>query len=1390
MKPLKITLLTLLLLPLAAIAQGGPCGINGVCESDRIGISLQELNPCELNETCERSIYAYSYYEDIGSCEWSIAGGSLPSGLNISSGYSGSRYCDGKIYGNPTETGTFNFTVKVNSTNEDSATRDLSIRITDAPEILTESPLYDGEVGVSYSKSFYATSNNLTWSITQGSLPPGLSLDDYGYGYIEGTPATEGSYTFTVGVTNNNSGKSSSKSFSITISMPDQPQIGRDELASGSTGYSYSVYMGSYNYTWSIVQGSLPPGLELNGNYIEGTPTTAGSYAFTVRATNASGTVRKEFIIDIYSGLQITTNTLQEGEVDIQYAYAHDWGCDNYGSGNIWLATTVSDNYSDFGTDWSMVSGSLPNGLYLHEYGCIYGTPTEVGTFSFTVQADVSGRNADYEWVFLESITKELSIKINPPNIPPPEISYSSLPANGMANEEYDGMIVSYGAGNKTWSIAAGSLPPGLEFEGDGNYCFIYGFPTTAGSYTFTVRVTNVVGYDEKEYTIVIETPTAPVITTNSLYGGMVNEHYDAYIGTSSSSNAIWSIAAGSLPPGLALTRSSGTYTYIEGIPTTLGTYTFTVKAENAAGSSTKEYTIAITAQTAPIIHNSNLSNGTRGQEYYSWLNSSSESAVWSLTTGSLPPGLELSNQGRISGIPTTVGTYTFTVKAENAVGSATREFTIVIEVPTAPAITTYSLPNGTANESYHVYIEARSNSNVTWSLAAGSLMPSGLDFNEWGSVSGTPATAGSYTFTVRATNAVSYAEKEFTLVIAAQTAPVITTNSLPGGARGEHYSYELNSSSESAVWSIATGSLPPGLEIDNEYSHYYRIFGTPTTIGTYTFTLKAENAAGSTLKQFTITIVEPIKPSFITKTLPNGRVGEDYWERIYLVGSRAECSVVEGSLPPSRSNSNHEIYSSDGYCGIDIYNTLTTAGTYTFKIKAENAAGSAIQSFTIVVDPPIVPVVTTTSLRNGEVGIHYYNYLRSTPNSEEWTLTGSLPPGLNLDYDGEIQGTPTTAGTFSFSVTAKNAAGSSVAKTLSITIGEAKAPTIITDSLPNGEVGAYYGYYDLEVSSSVTLSIAAGNLPPGLELYSGSNYLEIYGYPTTAGTYTFTMKAENANGSSTKQFTITIAAPVRPTITTASLHAGEIGYAYTAIIEPLSRSAVWSIAAGSLPPGLSIDDDDGVIYGTPVEKGIFTFTVKAENAAGSVTKQFTITILDAAQVVTITTTALPNGLVGTDYGFLRLESTSPSAIWTLESGEVPPGLRSYSGYIYGIPTTAGTYTFTLKAENENDSDSKQFTMIILDEPAEPREPIEEPPIEPIISLPQIAGSQISVKAIGSVIMLENLPNNAKVQIYNLQGKRIYSANSANSQILQIPVQTKGMYVVKIGKQSFRVAVR
>jgi formylglycine-generating enzyme required for sulfatase activity len=180
---------------------------------------------------------------------------------------------------------------------------------------------------------------------------------------------------------------------------------------------------------------------------------------------------------------------------------------------------------------------------------------------------------------------------------------------------------------------------------------------------------------------------------------------------------------------------------------------------------------------------------------------------------------------------------------------------------------------------------------------------------------------------------------------------------------------------------------------------------------------------------------------------------------------------------------------------------------------------------------------------------------------------------------------------------------------------GGGTAPTITTATLPGGTVGdAYNQTLAATGDKPVTWTIDIGTLPAGLTLQGGT----ISGTPTAAGPSGFTVKAENAAGSDTKQLSITIAPAgggdgTAPTITTTTLLDGKAGTAYRRVLAARGDTPVtWSVSVGTLPEGLGLAGTTGVISGTPTEAGKSTFTVKAENAVGSDTKQLSITIAPA----------------------------------------------------------------------------------------------------------------------------------------------------------------------------------
>jgi PKD repeat protein len=758
------------------------------------------------------------------------------------------------------------------------------------------------------------------------------------------------------------------------------------------------------------------------------------------------------------------------------------------------------------------------------------------------------------------------------------------------------------------------------------------------------------------------------------------------------------------------------------------------------------------------------------------------------------------------------------------------------------PQITTTSLQGGKVGQHYYRSIYATE--PAEWSIESGSLPPDfwlgevnscESDGNECRaySIHGTFTTAGEYTFTLKATNAAGSDTKTFTINVIMPQAPQITTNSPPDGKVGQYYS-EYIYATDYAEWSVASGSLPPGLSLRvgscDVIACWVYIAGILTKAGEYTFTLKATNVAGSNTKTFTINVIMPPAPRITTTSLPDGKVGQYYGTQCYgtccglyvYATEPAEWSIVGGNLPPGLELGGFDDENFDNRNYISG-TQLTAAGTYTFTLKATNAAGSDTKTFTINVIMPQAPIITTENFPDSKAGQHFYGQRIEATDYAEWSvINGSLPPGLSLGlledrgiYYGYIAGKPTAVGTYTFTLKATNVAGSDT-KTFTINIIMPQVPVITTVSLSQDvKVGQHY-YRSIYATEPAEWSIESGSLPPGFLL--GENSCEsdgvcpgrIDGFPTVAGEYTFTVKAMNAAGSDTKTFTINIIMPQVPVITTETLPEGKAGIYYSYYLQYKSQSsniyatepAVWSIESGSLPPGLELSrgagsycDSNGChawIDGIPTAAGTYTFTLKATNVAGSGTKEFTINII-MLEVPMITTETLPEGKVEQQY-HQEIEAAD-YAVWSIESGELPPGLSLWvaeyddgnfcsSGrcYISGFPTEAGEYTFTLKTENETGVDTKQLLIKIN-------------PASTPIRLPQIGGGSIRIQATANSIVLENLPRNAKVEVFNLHGKQVYSNHSVNSHMdasasLVIPVQTKGIYVIKANSQTMRTVVR
>jgi hypothetical protein len=612
---------------------------------------------------------------------WSFASGRMPAGLSLNS--------SGVISGTPTAAGTFSvgLTLKDKSKPPQQKFIALTLIISKAvsttppptPLTVSSSTLAAATFGTAYSQTLAATGGSpaYTWSVSSGSLPPGLSLASSGA--ISGTPTQGGAFAFTASVIDSGSPQQS-KTVALSISVNETPlKITTSSLAAGTAGNGYSQTLGASGgypgYTWSIASGSLPAGLTLSSSgMISGTPTASGSFAFTASVSDRSNPVQT-----LTAALNLNISAPQLKVIPTSFAqgiYGRPY------SGTL-QATGGAPGYR-----WAIASGNLPIGLALdNSTGNISGTPTGGGTAAFTAAVTDTANQTASALVTINVAATPLTITASTPAAANSGVAYSqTLQAIG-------------GTAPYQWSITAGKLPAGLTLSPTSG--IISGTTSVTGTANFTATVTdnsNPIQTASLPTSLIVnsgQTTLAPlralaVIAPGSL-SGIIGSNYSLTLSaTGGTSPYGWAITFGSLPAGLQLS-ATGT---IVGTPAqgTSGSYSFTVTASDAETPvQTASANISMTISGATVsplaIASSTLASGIAGTAYNQSLQATGGTPAysWSLTSGSLPAGLALSSAGVISGTPSAAGSSTFTASVSDS-GSPLQSKSVTTSIAIAAA--------------------------------------------------------------------------------------------------------------------------------------------------------------------------------------------------------------------------------------------------------------------------------------------------------------------------------------------------------------------------------------------------------------------------------------------------------------------------------------------------------------------------------------------------------------------------------------------------------------------------------------------------------------------------------------------------------------------------------
>ncbi len=442
------------------------------------------------------------------------------------------------------------------------------------------------------------------------------------------------------------------------------------------------------------------------------------------------------------------------------------------------------------------------------------------------------------------------------------------------------------------------------------------------------------------------------------------------------------------------------------------------------------------------------------------------------------------------------------------------------------------------------------------------------------------------------------------------------------------------------------------------------------------------------------VTVVSSFEPPIVvTSSLPDAVLGEPYSARIEAIEGNGlfNWSVISGNLPPGLALAGPGA----------ITGTPLAVGTSNFTVQVRSGGEFGTRALSLSVRDPLR--ITTTSLPFGFRDAPYAQSVTAgggTGSLSFAVAAGALPTGLTLDTAGSLTGTPTVAGTDSFTVQVTSSDGQSASRDLSIRVAIFGSPPVISSlALPNAGVGVPYGgvLTATDGDGVYTWALTAGALPGGLTLLPDGTFS---GVAAGLGTSNFTVEVTSAAQTVSGDFSIEVFPAL--TVATTSLPTGIQGSPYAAVLAASGGDGIhtWSVSGGALPFGLSLGSD-GSFSGAPGASGTFDFTVQAASADQVATALLSIEVLPPVQ---IQRSGLLGGYINAVYADAIVSATGGdgSFLYSVIGGSLPAGvsLNPNSGALTGTAIAAGMAFFEIQATSAGSTASAIYSITISTQPA------------------------------------------------------------------------------------------